>query len=60
MAGMTTTTHREVAEPNENGEIKGYGAPWVCAAHGDEGHDYLACRACFANFQRHCATWEAA
>lgn len=43
---------RTILDPNSAGEIKGYGAPWVCAAHGDEGHDYLSCASCRANFDR--------
>jgi hypothetical protein len=38
---------------NSNGEIKGHGAPWACAGHGDEGHDYLKCTACHSNYDRH-------
>lgn len=51
---ITTTATREAAalEVNENGEIKGYGAPWVCASHGDEGHNYLTCPACHGEFDR--------
>lgn len=61
MASMTSTAHRAptglsaprpIFDPNSAGEIKGYGAPWVCAAHGDEGHDYLSCASCRANFDR--------
>ena len=41
----------EVTDPNENGEIPGYGAQWSCADFGKPNHNYFLCPACNENFR---------